>query len=305
MNCRSLYIPLVALTLTLALPAATAPKYNARQVAELVEIARAEKAPEARRARAIRELEHTDERMHLSLLRRFLREERSLDIRLAAACTLAALGDHKSPRDLLLASAYDLERTPSCSRSDVLRALGRIGDPAAELHLGRALKTAAPEDEPYFYSDICRALAELDTPGAYQLLLGAIRDGGPEVRYAAVSPLGTLGTDPTNEFRPAAREALLLAARLDPEEKVAEQAASALFWMGVDGPAFFELLEKDPAPVVRIRAARVMNRHYLSPARLARLRAALAREQDPSVRAAIEKTLASQPIRTLNPGTES
>lgn len=287
----------LALSLALAAPAAAAPKYGARQVAELVEIAAAEKAPEARRAKAVRELEHTDERAHLSLLRRLLREERSLDIRLSAACTLAALGDQKSPRDLLLASAYDLEHTPNCSRSDVLRALGRIRDPAAEMHFERALKTPAPADEPYFHIDACRALAELDTLGARKLLLNTLRDGGPEVRFAAITPLGTLAADRENVDRGAVRDALLHAARMDPEEKVAEQAASALFWMGVDGPAFFSLLENDPAPAVRSRAARVMNRHYLNPSRVKRLRAALARETDVSVRAAIEKTLGSQPAK--------
>lgn len=287
----------LAVSLVLAAPAVAVPKYGARQVAELVEIAAAEKAPEARRAKAVRELEHTDERAHLSLLRRLLREERSLDIRLAAACTLAALGDQKSPRDLLLASAYDLEHTPNCTRSDVLRALGRIQDPAAEMHFERALKSPAPPDEPYFYIDACRALAELDTLGARKLLLNTLRDGGPEVRFAAITPLGTLAANRVYAARSEVRDALVHVARLDPDEKVAEQAASALFWMGVDGAAFFHLLENDPTPEVRARAARVMNRHYLSPPRVKRLRAALARETDSSVRAAIEKTLGSQPAR--------
>lgn len=287
----------LTLCLVLAAPAAAAPKYGARQVAELVEIAQAEKAPEARRARAVRELEHTDERGHLSLLRRLLREERSLDIRLSAACTLAALGDQKAPRDLLLASAYDLEHTPNCSRSDVLRALGRIRDPAAEMHFERALKSPAPEDEPYFHIDACRALAELDTPGARTLLLNSLRDGGAGVRFATITPLGNLAAKRDYAARSAVRDALAHAARLDPDEKVAEQAASALFWMGVDGAAFFNLLENDAAPEVRSRAARVMNRHYLSPPRVKRLRAALARETDATVRAAMEKTLGSQPAK--------
>ena len=74
----------------------------------------------------------------------------------------------------------------------------------------------------------------------------------------------------------------------------AEQAASALLWNGVDGAGFFGLLERDPEPKVRARAARVMNRHYLSPARLVRLRAALSRETDPAVRAAMEVTIRGQ-----------
>jgi HEAT repeat protein len=283
-------------TLCLAAPAVAAPRYNAGQVAELVEIVQSEKAPEGRRAKAVRELEHTDERTHMSVLRRLLREERSLDIRLSAAVTLAALGDHKAPRDLLLASAYDLDHTPNCSRSDVLRALGQMKDPAAELHLGRALKTEAPEDEPYFYADACRALAALATPGANKLLLDVMRDGSAAVRFAAVSPLGTIATGRSAE-RAAARQALVLAARSDADEKVAEQAGSALLWMGVDGGAFFSMLERDPNPAVRSRLARVMNRHYLSPARIARLRSALALETDTTVRLAIEKTLANQPSK--------
>jgi HEAT repeat protein len=289
---------MVGLVMALALPAAAVPKFSEPQVAELVAVAEAEKAPETQRAKAIRQLENTDVRTHLSVLRRLLRQERSLDIRLSAACTLAALGDQKAPRDLLLATAYDGERTPNCSRSDVLLALGRLGDPAAELHLERALKATAPEDEPYFYADACRALVALNTPGARKLLLTSLRDGSTPVRHAVITPLGNLSLDRLAPEQAAAREALLNAARFDPDEKVAEQAGSALFWMGADAPGFLSLLEHDPDPVVRARAARVMNRHYLSVSRVQRLRAALKRETDPTVRAAMEKTLASQPGRS-------
>lgn len=288
---------IAGLLVSLALPAAAAPKYSEAQVAELVAVAEAEKAPEGQRAQAIRELENTDVRSHLSSLRRLLRQERSLDIRLAAACTLAALGDQKAPRDLLLATAYDGERTPNCSRSDVLLALGRLGDPAAELHLERALKSTAPEDEPYFYTDACRALMALNTPGARKLLLTSLRDGAAPVRHAVITPLGNLALDPHAEEQEAARTALLHAARFDPDEKVAEQAGSALFWMGVDAPAYLGLLEHDPEPAVRARAARVLNRHYLSASRVQRLRAALQKERDATVRTALEKTLASQTVR--------
>jgi HEAT repeat protein len=270
------------------------PRYDERQVAALVEIAEAEKAPEDRRAKAIRELEKTDVRTHLSLLRRLLHQERSLDIRLSAAITLAALGDRKAPRDLLLASAYGQERTPNCTRSDVLLALGRVGDPAAEMHLERALKSGAPQDEPYYYADACRALAILNTPGARRLLITSLRDGQEPLRQAAVTPLGTVAQDRTSPDFALVRDALIMAARSDAAEPVAEQAASALFWMGVDGTAFFRLLERDPEPMVRARAARVMNRHYLSPARIQRLKLALGLEADPGVRTAIQATLENQ-----------
>lgn len=286
---------IAGLLVSLALPVSAAAKYSESQVAELVAVAEAEKAPETQRARAIRQLENTDIRTHLSALRRLLRQERSLDIRLSAACTLAALGDQKSPRDLLLATAYDGERTPNCSRSDVLLALGRLRDPAAELHLERALKSTAPEDEPFFYADACRALVALDTPGARKLLLTSLRDGSAPVRHAVITPLGTLALDRKSTEQQAAREALLHAARFDPDEKVAEQAGSALFWMGVDAPAYLDLLEHDPDAAVRARAARVLNRHYLSATRVQRLRAAFQHEPDATVRTAIEKTLTSQP----------
>ena len=288
---------MVGMMCSLVLPATAAAKYSEPQVAELVAVAEAEKAPEAQRAKVIRQLENTDVRTHLSVLRRLLRQERSLDIRLAAACTLAALGDRKAPRDLLLASAYDGERTPSCSRSDVLLALGRLGDPAAELHLERALKATAPEDEPYYYADACRALVALNTPGARTLLLTSLRDGATPVRHAVITPLGNLALDRAAPEQVAARKALLHAARFDPDEKVAEQAGSALFWMGADAASFLSLLEHDPEPAVRARAARVMNRHYLSAARIQRLRTALKHEKDATVRTAMEKTLASQPGR--------
>jgi HEAT repeat protein len=290
------------LAVVLGTTCAAAPKYGPQEVAELVEIARAEKEPEARRARAIRELEHTNVRTQASLLRRLLREERSLDIRLAAACTLAALGDGKSPLDLLLVTAYDGERTPNCSRTDVMLALGRTGSPAAEMHLEKALREEAPADEPYYYTDVCRALGLLGTPGSRKALLSALRDGAPAVRHAVVAPLSRIAVDARSPDRPEARQWMLLAARQDPDEKVAEQAASALLWSAVDGPGFFKLLEADPDPKVRARAARVMNRHYLSPSRLQRLRAALARETHPDVRIAMQETIrgqtGSRPTRT-------
>jgi HEAT repeat protein len=293
---RVVFAAILMLGLATAVPAAS-PRYDERQVAELVEIAETEKAPEARRAKAIRELENTDVRTHLGVLRRLMHQERSLDIRLSAAVTLAALGDRKAPRDLLLASAYVGDRTPNCTRSDVLLALGRVGDPAAELHLERALKAGAPEDEPYFYADACRALAILNTPGARRLLIGSLREGAVPLRQAAVTPLGTLAKSRRSPDFALMRDALIQAARTETAEEVAEQAASALFWMGVDGTAFYQLLERDPEPAVRARSARVMNRHYLSPERVQRLKSALALETDPGVRAAMQATLANQPRR--------
>jgi HEAT repeat protein len=287
------WIPLILVAL-LAVPGTAAPRYGEREVAQLLEIASSEKEPEERRARAVRELENTDVRTHLSVLRRLMREERSQDIRLSAACTLAALGDRKSPQDLLLVSAYDRVKTPNCPRSTVLLALSRTGNPAAEMHLEKALKEDAPAGEPFFYQDVCRALGILNTSGARSLLLSALRDGSVPVRHAAVTPVSAVARDARSPDREAARKAILQAARQDLEEQVAEQAASALLWNGVDGSGFFQLLESDPDPRVRARAARVMNRHYLSPARLQRLRAALAREKDPDVRAAIEATLRDQ-----------
>src|SRR5436305_10108385 len=144
----TLYLVTLLLFTTLLPHAARAEKHDEREVAALVEIATSESEPEARRAKAIRELEFTDVRTQMSPLRKLLREERSVDIRLAAACVLVALGDRKTPRDLLLVTAYEGSRTPNCSRSDVALALGRLGDPAAEMHLAKALKEDPPADEP-------------------------------------------------------------------------------------------------------------------------------------------------------------
>lgn len=284
----------LALAATLALPLAAAPRYGPDQVGSLVEIAQSEAQPEARRAQAVRQLEYTDLRTQMPALRKLLREERSLDIRLSAACVLAALGDRKSPRDLLLATAYEGGRTPSCTRGDVVTALARLADPAAEMHLERALTQPAPEDEPGFHAEVCRALGLLDTPGSRRLLLAALRDGAADVRLAAIQPLAAVARDPRCPDRKAAVGALAQAAQRDTEEKVAERAMSALLWNSVDGAGFYRLLERSPEPAVRARAARVMNRHYLTPARLQRLRAALARERDPEVRRAIEATISGQ-----------
>ncbi|MFN3649087.1 MAG: HEAT repeat domain-containing protein [Armatimonadota bacterium] len=282
------------LSLLLSSAAVPAPSYGEGQVAELLAVAVAEQEPERRRAQAIRALEHTELRTHLPALRRLLREERSLDIRLAAACTLAALGDRKSPADLLLVTAYDQERTPSCTRSDVVLALARTGNPAAVLHLRKALEAPAPADEPFFYADACRALSILGTPEALAELGRALREGSAEVRHAAVTPLANAARTLSVEERAWVSAALLYRAREDAEPRVAEQAMSGLFWCGVDASAFFRLLEADPEPEVRARAARVMNRHYLRPRHLERLRAALATERDAGVRTAIEETLRSQ-----------
>lgn len=277
-----------------ARPAFAEGKFDAGQVASLVEVAAAEKEPEGRRAQAIRQLANTDQRTHLSMLRRLMREERSLDIRLSAACTLAALGDTKSPRDLLFVTAYDASKTPNVSRTDVLLALGRLGDPAAEMHFERALLADPPTDEPYFLTDGCKSLASLNTAGSRLLLLRVLRDGKPPLRTAAVNALSGLALNKANPDRAAARAALVNTARTDDDEGVAEQAASALFWSGVDGAAFYRMLEAEPDPKLRIRAAKVMNRHYLPPPRLARLQRALALEKDQMVRTAIQTAVDSQ-----------
>ncbi len=269
-------------------------KYDAGQVSSLVEVAAAEKEPEGRRAQAIRQLANTDVRTHLSTLRRLMREERSLDIRLSAACTLTALGDTKAPRDLLFVSAYDGSKTPNVTRTDVLLALGRLGDPAAEMHFERALLVDPPADEPYFLTDGCRGLAKLNTPGSRLLLLRVLRDGKPPLRLAAIGALSGLALQKSYPDRAAARAALVNTARTDVDDSVAEQAASALFWSGVDGAAFYKMLEAEPDPKLRIRAAKVMNRHYLLPPRLSRLEKVLAREKSPAVRAVMQATVDSQ-----------
>jgi HEAT repeat protein len=272
-------------------PAHAENRYGERAVAELVEIAGSEKEPENRRARAIRELEHTTVRTQISVLRRLLREERSEDLRVAAACTLAALGDSKAPLDLLLVTAYDGKRTATCSRGEILIALGRTGSPSGEFHLQRALQASAPTDEPYYHSDVCRAIHLLGTPGARKLLLDCMRDGSPEYRLAAVKPLTQLCLDRKEPFRNEAADLLRSAARRDPDEKVAEQAASALFWDGIDGAAVYRMLEADTEPRVRARAARAIGRQQLSLPRLERLRLARSREKDPNVQAAIDQAI--------------
>jgi HEAT repeat protein len=291
----------LSLLLAGCLPSAASPengpRYDAAGVAALVETAASEQEPEGRRARAVRELRRTELRTHLPLLRRLLRQERSLDIRLAAACTLAELGDRGAPRDLLLVTAYEGTRTPSCSQSEVLLALGRLGDPASVLHFDRALSRPAPADEPFYYADACRGLAMLETPDSRRLLLRALEHTNPEVRHAAVTPASEIARDRSLPEREYAQVLLRRAAQGDPVEKVAEQAGSALFWNGADGPAFWALLEEDDDPRVRSRMARVLNRHFLSTPRLERLRQALEAERHPDVRAAMEATLASQPAQ--------
>jgi HEAT repeat protein len=272
--------------------AAGSARYAPDEVAALLEVALAENLPEARRAQAVRDLANTEVRTQMSALRRLLREERSTDIRLSAACTLAALGDRKAPRDLLLVTAYEGSRTPTCSRSDVVLALAAIGDPAAVLHLERALRSPPPSDEPAFHRDVLRALGRLNTREARALLLQTLRDGTPELRSACVTVLtAAAGGLPQKEREPI-RAAIVRAAASDPDDGVGEQAASALFWSGLDGAAFYRQLEGHPRPEVRLRAVRAMGRHRLTPQRAARLRAALARERDPRVRAGIEKALA-------------
>jgi hypothetical protein len=162
------------------------------------------------------------------------------------------------------------------------------------IHLEKAIRAEPPTDEPYYHQDVCRALGMLGGADAARVLLEALRDGIAPLRHASITPLAGVARDRANPHRATASSAIIRAARQDPDHKVAEQAASALLWMGVDGPAFFRMLETDPDPKVRARAARVANRHYLTPARLKRLRAALAVETAPDVQAALQETLASQ-----------
>ncbi len=279
----------------LAVPAVGAPaKYGEREVAELLEIAQAEKEPEARRARAVRELEHTMVRTHLGVLRRLMREEQSVDIRLSAAITLAALGDQKAPVDLLLVSAYDGTKTANCTRSAVLRALGQTRSVAAEFHLERALKQEPAADEPFYADDLCRALIHLGTPGARRLLMVAARDSAPAYRKAAMPHLVPIAKDPKDPWRRTASEAIHEAAEKDPDETVAEEAAATLLWAGLDEPGFFRALEQHVEPKVRTRFARALNRNNLTPARLRRLQSARVREKDPEVQQAMDGTLKGQ-----------
>ena len=288
------WLAVALITAAMAGPLRAETRYGEAQVQRLTEIAQSEKEPESRRALACRELAKTDLRTQVPLLHRLLREERSVDIRVAAACTLTALGDKKSPKDLLLATAYDGTRTPSCTRGDILLALCRTGDPAAEVSLERVLKTDLPTDEPDLYADACRALLVLNTPGSRRLLFNALRDGSPAVRFATITPLSTLALNTASPDRLMAREVLRQAAERDPDEKAGAQAMSALLWTGVDGATYFKLLQQSPQASVRIRAARVLDRQYLSAARLKRVRAALAAEKDPDVHAAIEAALKRQ-----------
>jgi hypothetical protein len=62
----------------------------------------------------------------------------------------------------------------------------------------------------------------------------------------------------------------------------------------VDGAAFYQMLESASEAKLRIRAAKVMNRHYLPPARLSRLQKALAQEKEPTVKAAMQATVDGQ-----------
>lgn len=262
------------------------------QVAELVELATAEKEDESRRARACRELVRTNLRTPVSPLRRLLREERSVDIRLAAACTLAGLGDARAPLDTLLAAAYEGTKTPNCSRTDVIVALGMTRSPAALFHLDRTLKADLPEGDPELHREACRALARVGDAPSRDRLFACLRDPRPGVRAAAVNPIAEIAGGPQPD-RLVARSLLITAAVEDADEAVAHSACSALLWMGVDGPAFFRMLQH-PDPVVRRRAVRVMDRHFLSPERLKRLEGLLASERDPGVRSEIEKALVSQ-----------
>ncbi len=267
------------------------PKYGEREVAELVELARAESEPEGRRARAIRELSQTAVRSHMGALRRLMREERSLDIRLSAAITLAMLDDRQAPVDLLLVSAYDRAKTPNCSRGAVLVALGRTRNEAAVLHLERALREEPPTDEPSYSADLCRALGYLNTAASRKLLLETLSSGRSEFRKASVQPLSqAVPTIPIAERGPII-QAIRDAARLDENADVASTAMSALLWNGVDGEGFFRLLGSDPSDAVRLRAAKTLGRHPLTPQRQSRVRALAARERNPEILAILNKVL--------------
>lgn len=293
--------PALLLAAGLLSPASASPGRQAEPsvLAALRETAASEAASEGARAKAARSLGWYRDAAAASLLRRLMRQERSLDIRLSSACALTELGDLKSPLDLLLATAYGGERTPHCTRGDLLLALGRTRNVAGELHLKRALAGEAPGAEPGYWRDLLQSLYLLATPAAHVMLLDALNDPRAEVAVAAVSPATRIAKTTDDPLRPLARRRLVESAQRVGRERSGAQAASALFWDGVDGNAFWRMLEQAADPAIRIRAARVLRRYYLTPARLERTELALAAESHPEVRHELEATVLFQMQRPV------
>lgn len=136
------------------------------------------------------------------------------------------------------------------------------------------------------------ALGLLDTEEAHSLLFGALRDGRTGVGVSAVGPVSAIARRRSHPLSGRARSELVALAAVESgiPETTAAQAASALFWDGIDGQAFWRLLETG-RPAQRLRAARVLTRHPLTPDRAARLEKIIPAEQDAEIRTLLEAVI--------------
>jgi HEAT repeat protein len=178
--------------------------------------------------------------------------------------------------DTMLAQALDWRERPE-RRAEAIRRLGDLGDPEAIVPLGVLLK----ESDMELQSATAHALSRLS---AVDRLVRELADPSVKKRFRAAQVLGML-RDPTSALA-------LIASLDDPEPRVREASASALYWLR-DARArssLVRLLYDDPVPDVRGAAAQALGA-LGEPEIITLLREASNKELDPFVVILIERSI--------------
>jgi HEAT repeat protein len=159
-----------------------------------------------------------------------------------------AMGQRRSRRALLrLQDQFD--RDPA-TRSQALRAIGRIGDGAA----ARRLIACYQEHERWVRLGIIDALGAIAAPAAEPFLAQLLCDRHPEVRGRAVVAIGQYATD--------GAVSRLAHATLDPDARVRLAALESLsaFTGRPIAVESFERLCLDPVPAIAALARRCLRK---------------------------------------------
>ena len=159
-----------------------------------------------------------------------------------------AMGQRRSRRALLkLQDQFDRD---SATRSQALRAIGRIGDGAA----ARRLIACYREHERWVRLGIIDALGAIAAPAAEPFLAQLLSDRRPEVRGRAVVAIGQYATD--------GAVSRLAHATLDPDARVRLAALEALsaFTGRPVAVESFERLCLDPIPAIAALARRCLRK---------------------------------------------
>jgi HEAT repeat protein len=165
----------------------------------------------------------------------------SLEVRHAAVVGLGRLGDVGAVPPLM----HAFDGADSAMREAIVEAVGRLDVGRVE----ELMDTLVERHDTAAKLGAIRTLAGLPSPAAAVALERLRQDAEPAVRAAAVAALGRAG----GVSAPAA----VAAALHDPDEAVRAAALDAAGRLGLEdeGPDVLDVLQGDPSPLVRERAA--------------------------------------------------